>query len=590
MASDADYRAWVEVLPDFQEFNAAVQAVVVGGLGQSGTAGSAAMGGTLLAGVKKLALPLTALIGSLGIVNALDNAIRAGIDAGVSYATESVQQGSDFNESLNAIAVAYGDFADDLAKISESSATELGLSQLDFNQIATQFSAFAKTIQRDNPVGFIDDLSHRGADFASVYNVEVSEALRLFQSGLAGETEPLRKFGIDLSAATVAGYAYANGIAEQGTQLNETQRQQAAYLALMDQTSITQGDFANTSDQLANRQRILNAQWEDAQAQLGMQLLPILQELLTVVSEDLMPVWIEFNEALGPQLRNALEAALPTFRELVDNVLPLIIRSLPLVVGGFVYLINVLESAAAHLNLVAVAADGLLKLITGQISFEEFADNIGDAVARIAELPSGFDEVRIATLQAAADIGSGMQEVGDAADSAGQQIVRGIGDGAEEARTVARRLPGEVAGALRDTKQTAGARLAGQKITQSFADGIRSAIGSAGAAVQDVLDFVASFFPHSPAERGPFSGPGWAAVGEAGAAIMRQFESGLTPVEVPLSVSAGLSSSIPTTPGVLRIESDVSAANGQLDALERRAARGLRIPVEVSIRAGRRVP
>jgi len=358
----------------------------------------------------------------------------------------------------------------------------------------------------------------------------------------------------------------------------------------MDQTSITQGDFANTSDQLANRQRILNAQWEDAQAQLGMQLLPILQELLTVVSEDLMPVWIEFNEALGPQLRNALEAALPTFRELVDNVLPLIIRSLPLVVGGFVYLINVLESAAAHLNLVAVAADGLLKLITGQISFEEFADNIGDAVARIAELPSGFDEVRIATLQAAADIGSGMQEVGDAADSAGQQIVRGIGDGAEEARTVARRLPGEVAGALRDTKQTAGARLAGQKITQSFADGIRSAIGSAGAAVQDVLDFVASFFPHSPAERGPFSGPGWAAVGEAGAAIMRQFESGLTPVEVPLSVSAGLSSSIPTTPGVLRIESDVSAANGQLDALERRAARGLRIPVEVSIRAGRRVP
>ena len=39
-----------------------------------------------------------------------------------------------------------------------------------------------------------------------------SDALALFQSGLAGETEPLRKFGIDLSAAAVEAHAIATGI------------------------------------------------------------------------------------------------------------------------------------------------------------------------------------------------------------------------------------------------------------------------------------------------------------------------------------------------------------------------------------------
>ena len=64
-------------------------------------------------------------------------------------------------------------------------------------------------------------------------NLDVNQAAELFQSGLAGETEPLRKFGIDLSAAAVEASAYANGIAKAGKPLTEQQKVQARYALLM---------------------------------------------------------------------------------------------------------------------------------------------------------------------------------------------------------------------------------------------------------------------------------------------------------------------------------------------------------------------
>jgi len=126
-------------------------------------------------------------------------------------------------------------------------------------------------------------------------NLEVSEAAGLFQSGLAGETEPLRRFGIDLSAASVQAFAYKNGIAEAGEELTEQEKVQARYASLMEQTSKTQGDFANTSDSLANRQRVLNARWDDARAKLGRGLLPVVEDLVGVILEDGIPAFERFS-------------------------------------------------------------------------------------------------------------------------------------------------------------------------------------------------------------------------------------------------------------------------------------------------------
>lgn len=297
---------------------------------------------------------------------------------------DSVEQASILGESINAVNVTYEDQAKAVKKLGRESADSLGLSNSAFNSLAVQFSAFSKTVGGDKKVvQTLDDLTTRGADFASVMNLEVNDALSLFQSGLAGESEPLRKFGIDLSAAAVEAHALAEGLveptkntleiskaqldatqaqrdynqavkehgersleaqraaldlkdAENGVkeatkgavgELTEAEKVQARYSLLMQQTAKTQGDFANTSDSLANRQRILSARWDDARAKLGKGLLPIIEDTTGFVIDHGIPAFERFSDWFT-------DTGMPAIGNLKDELSPLVKELLPAMGDG----------------------------------------------------------------------------------------------------------------------------------------------------------------------------------------------------------------------------------------------------------------
>lgn len=236
------------------------------------------------------------------------------------FFSNAITSASNLNESINAVNVSYGQFADDVLRLGDDVAQRLGLSQVDFNQAAVRFSAFAETIAGTggDVAGVVDSLTTRAADFASVFNIEVSEALATFQSGLAGEAEPLKRFGINLLDSQVQAFAYANGIAEVGTQLTESEKVQARYGLLLEETAKTQGDFANTSDQLANSQRIIKAEFEDMAGELGMQLLPAVTDIVDIFATDFMPIFAELAEHTAPMVQSVLEGVATIMREALD--------------------------------------------------------------------------------------------------------------------------------------------------------------------------------------------------------------------------------------------------------------------------------
>jgi len=240
-------------------------------------------------------------IGSLG-----RNFAIAGVAIGAAgaFLGKAVNSASNLAESVNAVNVSFGTSASEILKLGENAATSLGLSKTEFNEAAVAFSSFAERIvgKGGDTTKFIQELTTRAADFASVYNLKggVAEALERFRSGLAGQTEPLAKFGVNLLDSEVKAYAVQAGIAAVGTELTATQKVQARFGLLMQETSKTAGDFANTSDGLANGMRILQKQVADTQAEIGEQLLPVLAELLPIV-RDLV-------KDLGTQLVAAVKA------------------------------------------------------------------------------------------------------------------------------------------------------------------------------------------------------------------------------------------------------------------------------------------
>jgi hypothetical protein len=226
-------------------------------------------GGAALAGIKANALTLAA----------------AGGAALVTFGAKAVAAASDLQESANAVNVTFGDSAEGIHALGEAAADTVGLSNAAFNSMAVQFSSFATTVAGEggDVVDVIDDLSTRAADFASVMNIDVAEAARVFQSGLAGETEPLKKFGINLAAAEVEAYALREGLIDVGETMSEATKVQARYGLLMELTSKTSGDFKNTSDSLANSQRRVKAQLTNVSAEIGARLIPAIEDAIPVV-------------------------------------------------------------------------------------------------------------------------------------------------------------------------------------------------------------------------------------------------------------------------------------------------------------------
>lgn len=255
----------------------------------------------------------------------------------------SLDEASTLNESLNAVSVTYGKQTKAVLGLSRAAAKGLGLSRTEFNSLSVRFSAFAKTVGGGgkSTVKTLDDLTTRASDFASVMNLEVAESAELFQSGLAGETEPLRKYGIDLSAAKVQAYAYAEGIAKTGAELTETEKVQARYGSLMEQTQQTHKDFANTSGELANQQRILGARFDNSKAKLGTALLPVAKDVVRFLNREGIPAFGRFSDWFT-------EKGIPLFGEFVEDARPLVDELLPAMGSAFGTIRDMLGAAAPY--------------------------------------------------------------------------------------------------------------------------------------------------------------------------------------------------------------------------------------------------
>lgn len=262
-----------------QAVNSQIGLVTAAGT-KAGKAGGSALGAGLVGGLKTAGVVGAAL----GIVNLAGTV--------TDYFSKSVDLASNLQESNNAVRVSYGDIATEIESLSSTSAKRLGLSSGAFNDLAVRFSSFAGTIAGEggDVSKVIDDLTTRGADFASVFNLETADALSVFQSGLAGETEPLKRFGIDLSDASVKAFALANGIGDGTGALTEAEKVQARYGLLLESTNKTAGDFAATQDSFANSTKTSNALLEDAQAKVGEALLPAFEKFTDFMLTDGVPL------------------------------------------------------------------------------------------------------------------------------------------------------------------------------------------------------------------------------------------------------------------------------------------------------------
>ena len=222
----------------------------------------------------------------------------------VDFAKDSINAASNLNEAITLSDQVFEDNGKAVQDWAATAARSFGESQREALNYASNFGTAFKNVgySLDDATKSAEDMTRLAADLGSAFNKSSDEAANALRSGLLGESEPLRKFGVFLDEAKVKAKALAMGMTPVNGAFTDGQKVMARYQLILEQTGDSQGMFGRDANSLEDSQKTLNAQMENLQATLGKQLLPVMVKFTQYLSDEVVPTlqdsvnWIDENQ------------------------------------------------------------------------------------------------------------------------------------------------------------------------------------------------------------------------------------------------------------------------------------------------------
>ena len=319
----------------------------------------------------------------------------------IEFGKAAVGVASDLNEVQNVVDTTFGDGSVKIDEWAKNAAEAFGESELQAKQFTSTLGAMFKSMG----VGQADmeemsmSLAGLAGDMASFYNLDPTEAFEKLRSGISGETEPLKQLGINMSVANLEAFALSEGITKSYQEMTQAEQATLRYQYIMSATADAQGDFANTSDSLANQQRILQLEIQTLAAEIGNDLMPIAQGAIEIARNGVE--WVTEHKDALEKLTVAVGAAATGYaawkaiikaEELYDSVAKGI--------KGITSALSGAEAAGgltAALGATGTAASGLGSTILGALGPAGWATvaavaGIGAIIAIVYELQQAQEE------------------------------------------------------------------------------------------------------------------------------------------------------------------------------------------------------
>lgn len=454
--------------------------------------------------VKKASTGMTNFVGNLKKVGAALGTTFAASQV-AAFAKESIMAASNMAESLSKVQVVFGDGAAEVEAFGKSAAQNLGIS----NQAALEaagtygnlFQAFGLGQAESQKMS--TSLVQLAADMASFNNTSIDQAITALRSGLSGETEPLKRFGVALSEVRLKEEALRMGLIKttSGT-LPVAIKSQAAYSLILKDTALAQGDYARTADGTANTMKTLQAKMEDAKAALGDALMPAFRGLLGILNM-LIPVLTKIGEFFKNNQAEVkafaitvgvLGAAWAAYTVIIKaaiiqqkilnlvqkmNPIGLIVIAVGLLVAAMVKLYNsnetfrkavvnmakvALNAFAAIIPMVGQVFEAIMKVTTGPLRALLLVLSKLPGVGKYAKAGldimnkglDGISDFANAASKKAKDLAAGLDKMGAAADKNGKKVekaTKGAKTTTEKVDTAAQKKAQEEAKKILEKKQ-----------------------------------------------------------------------------------------------------------------------------------------
>lgn len=170
--------------------------------------------------------------------------------------------------------------------IKADSAKNLGLNIQEITQYASQLASVTNSLGQtgEATTAITKSMTMLAGDISSLFNVDYSTVATNLQSGLIGQSRALYKYGIDITNATLATYAYNLGITKSVSEMSQAEKQQLRFIAILDQSKVSWGDLANTINSPSNMLRQFKTNLSETGMVLGQIFIPVLQKAMPIVN------------------------------------------------------------------------------------------------------------------------------------------------------------------------------------------------------------------------------------------------------------------------------------------------------------------
>ncbi|MAG25028.1 phage tail tape measure protein [Candidatus Pacearchaeota archaeon] len=367
-------------IEDFQRGTTVIEGTFKNIIGLAGKVGEAVSN----AG-RKMTLGMTLPLTGLGVLFTKTAADAAELQSAFDYTFGEMSAG------MNSWAVTAGDAMGRATQEMQQGALAFG--QL-FKAAAPTEAAAARMSQR---------FTELAQDAASFYNTDFDTAMGKIRSGLTGESEPLRDFGVFLNESAVKAKALELGLISAGQEVNEYGKIMARSALIAEGLSDAQGDIERTSDSLSNKVRKIKGDLHELALEIGTILAPYAEALASTVERLVagfrsLPTWVKqvavgfaaFLAVIGP--------VVVVLSTLATLVLPLLLVRFLAMRGAFGFL---LAGITAIVNPIGALVVGFGKLIGVSGAFRLVALAAGAAM-RVLLGPLGLLLAGVALLAARA--------------------------------------------------------------------------------------------------------------------------------------------------------------------------------------------
>lgn len=206
------------------------------------------------------------------------SAVSAGV---IALGKQSFDAASSLQQSTGAVESVFKHQAEQVKAFSEAASQAVGLSKNQYNELASVLGAQLKNIgiEQEQVVGKTNDLIEKGADLAATFGGTTADAVSALSALMRGERDPIERYGVSIKQATIEAKLAEMGLKGLEGEAKTAAETQATLALLNEQTADSFGQFSREADTAAGAQQRATAEWENAKAALGEELLPVISDI-----------------------------------------------------------------------------------------------------------------------------------------------------------------------------------------------------------------------------------------------------------------------------------------------------------------------